>query len=147
MFRHVRAALAIMVLAAGCGKTAPPPLVEVEGIVLLDGRPLPNVEVRFIPMIEHGAEYTAKGITDKTGRFTLTCKGKVGACACENRVLILEADLPAHLKGEHAQAELAHYLQSLPGRPLPAKYANLADNPLIANVTAEQKEHLLHLQR
>ncbi len=132
---------------AGCGKTPPPPIVEVEGTVRLEGRPLYNVEVRFIPNIQYGAEYLAKGITDKEGRFKLTCKGKPGACAGENHVLVKETEIPARLKGENAQRELAIYLQSLGDRPLPPQYADLIDNPLVANVSADQKEYNFELTR
>lgn len=134
-----------VVLFGGCGKAPPPPIVVADGIVRLDGRPLNNVEVRFIPSIDYGAECVAKGVTDKAGRFTLTCKGQPGACACENRVVIVEAALPSRLKGENAQAELARYLQTLGGRPLPQKYANLADNPLVINVTADQQEYPIEM--
>jgi hypothetical protein len=145
MLTRVRAAIMAVIFFGGCGKAPPPPIVEAEGIVRLDGRPLNNVEVRFIPSIDYGSEYVARGVTDKAGRFTLTCKGQPGACACENRVVIVEAALPGRLKGENAQAELARYLQSLGGRPLPQKYANLADNPLVVNVTAEQQEYPIEL--
>jgi hypothetical protein len=130
----------LAILYPGCGKT-PPPILEVEGVVLLDGKPLNNVEVRFLPMIDQGSQYMARGITDKDGRFKLTCKGQAGACAGENRVVISEAEIPAHLKGEKAQFELITYLQSLGGRPLPEKYTNLGDNPLVANVNPEQTEY------
>ena len=71
MGRKASAALALGLLLAGC-KAPPPPIVKAEGVVLLDGKPLNNVEVRFFPMIDYGPEYTAKGITDKQGRFQLT---------------------------------------------------------------------------
>ena len=61
------------VLLAGCGKPAPPPIVEVEGLIRLDGSPLKGVEVRFVPTTDYGPEYTATGLTDDTGRFRLTC--------------------------------------------------------------------------
>ena len=146
MARNASAAVALALLLAGC-KAPPPPIVEAEGVVLLDGKPLNHVEVRFFPMIDYGAEYTAKGITDKQGRFQLTCMGQPGACACENRVIIVEPDLPPHLRGEKAQAALAKHFQSLGGRPLPPKYANLADSPLVAHVSADQKEYKFELTR
>jgi hypothetical protein len=142
------AALIVVVvfLLTGC-KAPPPPIVEAGGVVRLDGQPLKRAEVRFIPAIQYGAEYVAVGITDDAGRFTLTCKGQPGACACENFVMISEAPLPPELKGENAQAELARYFQKLGGRPLPAKYASLATNPLTATVTAERKDYDFHLPR
>ena len=62
-------------------------------------------------------------------------------------MLIREAEIPAHLKSERAQLELANYLQSLGGRPLPEKYTDLGNNPLLVNVNAEQTEYDLPLTR
>ena len=142
---HVSSFL-LAVLSAGCGK-ALPPIVPVEGVVILEGKPLPNVEVRLIPMIDRGAECIARGVTDRDGRFILTCRGQPGAYACENHVLVREAEIPAHLKSENAQAALATYLQGLAGRPLPEQYASLADNPLTIHVTADKQEYQIKLLR
>jgi hypothetical protein len=140
------AAFLFAILQAGCGKTlpSPPPIVEVEGVVLLDGKPLNKVEVRFVPEVNCGVQYIAKGITNQQGRFTLTCNGKPGACECENRVLVLEAPFPAELKGENAQLQLIKYLKSLGDRP-PSRYANLAESPLVASVQAGKKQYTLEL--
>jgi hypothetical protein len=113
----------------------------------LDGRPLKKAEVRFIPLIDYGAEYVATGITDESGRFRLKCNNQAGACAGENRVLVLEADIPARLQSENVQVELARYFQALGGRPIPPKYGNLAESPLTANVNADQKDYPLQLTR
>jgi hypothetical protein len=145
----VRSSIGLMLcalLSSGCGKS-PPAIVPAQGIVLVEGVPLPSVKVRFIPKIDNGGEYIAQGVTDKTGRFTLTCKGQPGACAGENLVTVCEADIPSHLKSENAQAELAAYMRSLAGRPLPEQYTNLADNPLTVTVTSDQEEYKLNLER
>jgi hypothetical protein len=134
-------------LFAGCGKPAPPPILEAEGIVLLDGVPLNHAEVRFIPSIPDAFENIAIGMTDKEGRFKLTCKGEPGACAGENHVLVMEPDIPANLKSEKKQAALIKYLESLGGRPLPKRYASLADNPLLVNVEAGTKVYKFDLKR
>lgn len=138
---------AITIVVTGCGKPKPPPIVEVAGIVRLDGKPLKNVVVRFVPVNDLGPEYQASGVTDESGRFTLMCNGQPGACAGEHRVTVSEAEIPARLKGEDlkTQAELARYLQSLGGRPLPPQYSNLAQSPLSITVTADQHEYLLEL--
>ena len=140
------AGLAVMALPAGCSK-APPPIVQAEGIVRLDGKPLKGAAVRFIPLIDYGAAYVASGVTDASGRFRLTCNGQDGACACENRVLVMEADIPAKLQSEYAQAELAKYFRDLGGRPLPPRYANLTESPLTATVTPDRAEYDFDLTR
>ena len=149
MARNARVVLVGAVLAAlgaGC-KAAPPPIVAVEGVVRLDGRPLNKATVRFIPLIDYGPEYVGVGVTDEAGHFKLTCKGQPGACAGENLVLVMESDIPPQLQSENAQAELARYFQSLGGRPLPPRYANLAESPLKADVKAGQKEYDFDLAR
>ena len=100
MIRSSLAAAVVVALLAGCGKAPPPPIVEVEGVVRLDGRPLNRAQVRFLPLIDYGPEYVASGVTDEAGRFKLTCNGQPGACAGENRVLVTEADIPRPLQGK-----------------------------------------------
>jgi hypothetical protein len=148
MLRILLVVLAVVPLLAGCGgKAPPPPIVIVEGVVRLDGKPLNKAQVRFIPLIDHGPEYVASGVTDESGRFKLTCKGQPGACACQNRVLVTEADIPPHLQGEAAQLELARYFQALGGRPIPLKYGDLTQSPLAIDVKPEQKDYALDLTR
>jgi hypothetical protein len=138
-------ALSCMVAAGllgGCGKDPPPPIVQAEGTILLDGKPLNKAEVRFIPVDEVGAEYIAKGVTDEQGRFKLMCKGQPGACAGENYVIVKEADIPARLRSESAQKELDEYLnKTLGNRPIPAKYSNVANSPLRATLSTDSKTH------
>jgi hypothetical protein len=148
MKRIVVVACVVVSLIAGCrGKAPPPPIVVVEGIVRLDGKPLNRAQVRFIPLIDYGAEYVAVGVTDETGRFKLTCKGQPGACAGENRVLVVESDIPKELQSENAQLELARYLRSLGGRPIPEKYGDLTQSDLTVTVKPDQPEITLNLVR
>ena len=73
---------AAALLLPGCSPKAPPPIVPVEGVVLLGGQALPHAQVSFVPMVaDLGFEYVAVGTTDEKGRFQLTCKGQAGACA------------------------------------------------------------------
>jgi hypothetical protein len=131
----------------GCRKAPPPPIVEVEGIVRLDGKPLNKVHVRFLPSIIHGEKYIASGVTDESGRFRLTCKGQPGACVGENLVLISEAEIPEQLRGRNARDAQVKYFESLGGRPLPQQFGNLCETTLKVEVTAEQKEYPFDLVR
>jgi hypothetical protein len=136
-----------VVLAPGCGRK-PPPIVEVEGRVTLYGKPLPKAEVRFYPVTSFGGEYIAVGETDDEGRYKLTCMGKPGACACENRVTVTEGPLPAELRGfsGEAQAAASRFRAGLKNRPIPPQYANLAQSPLKVQVSADKKEYNLDLK-
>jgi hypothetical protein len=134
-------------LLGGCRTTEPPPPIrEVRGVVLLNGVPVKSAQVRFVPLIGHGPQYVALGVTDKDGRFTLTCNGEPGACEGENLVLIGD-EVPRKLQGENAQEELRVYNASLGGRPLPSRYANLAESPFKAVVGADQKEFVFKMVR
>jgi hypothetical protein len=141
--RNARAAVLAAVLLAllsGCGKKRPA-IVPVEGVIRLDGRPLKKVAVRFIPKSDYGPEHIAVGVTDESGRYTLTCKGQPGACAGENHVIVTEAELPPLPLDERGHPKVAAYFESLGGRPLPRKYANLIDNPLTADVQAGRTQY------
>ncbi|MBN9118373.1 MAG: hypothetical protein J0I06_04290 [Planctomycetes bacterium] len=137
----------VAALAAGCGKAPPPPIVPAAGVVTIGGRPVPKAQVRFVPKIDHGPEFTAVGETDDAGRFQLKCNGQDGACACEHVVVITEGEIPAKLLTENAQTELAKYMKALPNRPIPAKYGNLAESGLRATVSADRSEYNFELQR
>jgi hypothetical protein len=143
------ALIALAVALAGC--SAPPPaVVPAAGIVLLNGEPLPNARVEFVPMTPGlGAEYIATGTTNETGRFTLTCKGQPGACSGENRVTVADADPPADARGQSAdaQAKLTRFYAALKNRPIPAAYGNAAQTPLVVTVAAGQAEYKLELKR
>jgi hypothetical protein len=138
-------------LAGGCGGGKPeaPPLDEVEGTVLLNGKPLNKAAVRFQPTTDYGPEYLAVGVTDDKGRFKLTCKGQPGACSGENHVAVAEGEIPREYVGESqtAQRKLREYLDALGNRPIPTKYGNFAESPLKVNVTADKKEYTLELKR
>lgn len=139
--------IAIAILSQGCRKEAPPPIVAAQGVVLLNGAPLPTAQVRFIPQIKFGPQFIATGVTDAQGRYSLTCNAQPGACAVENTVTVNEADIPARLQGENVQRELATYLQSLKNRPIPQNYGTPVTTPLSVKVTEGQSEYKLELKR
>jgi hypothetical protein len=138
----------LLALAAGCGKAAPP-IVPVEGVVRLDGKPLNKARILFLPQSEAGRDHIASGLTDETGRYQLTCNGQPGACAGEHRVLVLESDAPQELLGESpaAQAKLVGYYRSLGNRPIPGKYGSVVQSPLRATVTTDQTAYDFDLSR
>jgi hypothetical protein len=138
-----------VVLVAGCAQEPPPTICETEGTVRLDGKPLKRVTVRFYPTAgARNNDGLASGVTDDKGHFKLTCNGRDGAVAGENRVTITESEYPPELANrESKQKELGDYLEKLGGRPLPAKYASFAKTPLRVTVSAEKKEHEIELSR
>jgi hypothetical protein len=78
-------------LTVGCGG---PQRATVEGIVTLDGKPLADVEVQFIPESEQGRGATpASGYTDEAGRYRIEAAGAGGVCVGPNRVCVNDAKL------------------------------------------------------
>jgi hypothetical protein len=146
----VVACIIALFLLPGCKSKAPSPaIVEAEGVVLLDGQPLKNVRVSFVPVGDYSQEYTAFGSTDDAGNFTLTCHGQAGAAAGENMVIVEEGEIPEHLRGkgrigEKEREELNKYYKSLGNRP-PRRYANLANSPLTVTVSPNRKTHIITL--
>jgi len=147
--RTIIIALALLSPLPGCAQSRPA-IVPVEGVLLLEGKPVPGAEVQFVPMERGlGPEFIASGTTDEQGRFTLVCLGQPGACACENRVIVTDAPPPDESRGPSARAQSAmsrHYAE-LKNRPLPAAYANVARTPLTVTVTADQGAYRLELKR
>ncbi len=75
------------VLLQGCGRQDGPKVVPVQGVVVLNGEPLPNATVRFQPV--DGSGTYSVGQTDKDGKFELNySRSKKGALLGENRVSI-----------------------------------------------------------
>src|SRR5438067_2197729 len=110
MWRRVPQLLGFALLApivlGGCSKT-PPAVVEVHGVVLLDGQPLPHATVQFMPLLEHfGAEYNSHAITDEQGRFSLTCsqKNQSGAVVAMHKVLIAD-HIPDEYRSQRGETQ------------------------------------------
>lgn len=151
-WRHqlFRWCMATALLTVGCSRRTPPPVVEAGGVVRLNGSPLPNASVRFIPMFEgFGAEVIAEAVSDAEGKYSLVCLGKNGACVGKHSVIIEEGPLPKEALGESARAQMAmtKYLQSLPNRPIPTEYGNLVQTPLTVDVVPDSTNYDLNLQR
>ncbi|MDZ4686430.1 MAG: hypothetical protein SH850_15280 [Planctomycetaceae bacterium] len=77
----------IPVLCLGCGKADGPELATVSGTVTLDGKPLPHVNIRFIPEKEGGSP--AYGGTNADGKYKLMfSQDRAGAMLGMHRVEI-----------------------------------------------------------
>ena len=86
---HMRGLCVACLLITGCGRTGPE-LAEVAGLVTLDGQPLPEAYVEFIP-VEGGR--ASGGVTDDAGRYELVYSVReTGALVGKSRVLITTGD-------------------------------------------------------
>ena len=148
-FALLMAMLFASTLVTGCAQSRPA-IVPVEGVLLLDGEPVPSAEVQFIPMERGlGAEYIAVGTTDERGRFALLCNGQAGACACENRVVVADASPPESARGQSSasQVEMSRFYAGLKNRPIPVMYTSAARTPVTVAVNLERGEYRIELRR
>lgn len=114
----------ILVVSTGCGKRGPK-LVDVSGTVTLDGQPLGNVIVTFVP-IEGGV--SSSSVTDEAGRFRLSCSLGRGALVGRHRVyvqsqaagpediIIPDEDAPDYRPDPYASLRAPHFVEKIPGR-------------------------------
>ena len=100
---------------SGCGGRVPA-IVPVEGVVLLNGKPLPKARVQFTPQRNDlGSEFVSLAVTDENGRFALTCgyKDKPGAVVGQHTILITEASEPDELRNSRDPREHQKYRAKL----------------------------------
>ncbi len=113
---------------------------DVEGTVLLDGKPLDNVRVIFIPDPEKKTRgKRSVAITDRNGHFFLEYEGKLGKGAVTgwHRVVIEDRKLGQQL--------LASREPSLSFLRLPAKYSSLKESPLRFEVRQGSQKFIIKL--
>jgi len=66
----------------------------VEGVVTLDGKPLADVEVQFIPEPDQGrGAVPASAYTNEAGRYRIEAGGSGGVCVGTNRICVNDARL------------------------------------------------------
>ena len=128
---HLAAARAALLISAaalvGCGAQTS----AVQGVVLLDGRPLPNASVRFVPQ---GSGRDATGHTDASGAFSMsTLQPGDGVVAGDYKVVISPPigtpDPKVYASSEEAMAAAA---KAPPPKPLsfPQQYTRPDQTPL-----------------
>jgi hypothetical protein len=121
--------LCALVGPGGCGTG--PEFAEVEGVVTLKGKPLPEVEVTFSPVTEKGTKGpTAACVTDGQGRYRLRCDraDKNGAPVGVHRVVIRDIAATPPPPGIEILDEKGQPYQPKPLR-VPDRYTDLLKTP------------------
>ena len=123
--------LSALAFASGCSKSGPE-LFTVSGTVTLQGKPLPNVIVTFIP---DGEGKSASGTGDEEGNYKLsTFAPNDGALAGKYRVAIMPKD-PPPMAGEAVSSPGASAGKAKKYTPpFPARYGLPKDSGLTASV-------------
>jgi hypothetical protein len=137
--------LAMAFTLASCSKS-PPPLTEVEGLVLINDEPLPHAQVEFMPeSSDFGAQVNSTGVTDDQGRFTLKCNlGQPGAVIGKHHVIVAEMAPPGETRGERNKNAEAQ--RKLKGRPIPPVYGTYSTTTIILDVKPDQKSYTIKLK-
>jgi hypothetical protein len=125
--------LAVLVLANGCGKSLSQN-EQVEGTVKMDGVPLANVAVQFMPDDPKTQGPSSYGVTDDKGHFTLACENKKpGAVIGKHNVVVLA--------GRNDTGD------TTPRPNIPGDYNIASTTPLKIEVTAAEHTYNLDLSR
>jgi hypothetical protein len=138
--------LVLVPLGAGCQRELP--YGEVEGVVTLNGKPLTDIEVVFLPDPEKGSRgRRSTSLTDKEGHYRITSDaGRAGAPVGLHRVCIIDqlnppwtpvpalpgedGKVPAGMKGP-AGTKAGPAGREDPKRPrFPAAYGSANSTPL-----------------
>lgn len=128
--------LLVLVVLSGCDNA--PQLVDVEGIVLLEGKPLDKVRVEFWPLGE-GPQSAA--LTDESGRFalaTLTDQQK-GAVIGKHKVVLKDTSI---FEGAEFLGRAGADVDMTKGRKprIAAKYTNATLTPLETEIASETRD-------
>lgn len=102
-------------LLVGCGGTTGPEVADVSGIVTMDGKPLPNAQVQFVP---DGSEQgrPSWGKTDEEGYYALQYSSEQsGAVLGEHLVRI-------NTGGDAEEDEYGNVMSGPKPETVPAKY-------------------------
>ncbi|MEO1990508.1 MAG: carboxypeptidase-like regulatory domain-containing protein [Pirellulales bacterium] len=128
------AVIVITTVLAGCGSKGPS-VYSVTGTVTVDGTPLPNVQVAFLPTESN--RQASLGVTDASGKFDLTygSSDRKGAEPGSYKVVLTQ------LSNETEEEAMARYSGS--GAPeaeqkqsFPTEYASPEQTPKQVEVSA-----------
>jgi hypothetical protein len=139
-------AAALALGAAGCGGGKPWDVNDrVEGTVKLDGAPLANVFVQFVPDIDPKIQApTSNGFTDEKGQFKLAFDDqRPGAVVGKSFVVVVRGRTAAG-GGDDRDPQAR---QAPAGAAVPEVYSLAAKTPLTVEVTADRHTYDLTLSR
>lgn len=133
-----------LVILLGCNSSGTTP---VEGQVLLDGTPLPNASIQFVPQ---GTGQDATGATDAQGKFAMsTNKPRDGVMPGSYKVVITPrlttipqqfASADEAMKAAAVAKPIAH------SSGFPQKYTRVDQTPLTIDVPLKDKKTVFDLK-
>ena len=137
---------------AGCNKAVP--VAEVSGIVKMDGKPVPNVKIMFMPDPQKGtAGPFSAGLSDDEGHFKLTCEDeRSGAVVGWHKVVLLNSGENLYRTPRHGRRDDDEPVPKAPkakktGPKVPEKYTTAGKTPLEMEVKPTKNDLELLLSR
>jgi hypothetical protein len=134
---------ASLLVVTGCTPSEGPKvsgLVTVSGIVTLDGKPLPNATVTFVPISRGEGEMSAGGLSDSTGKYILRTGSdkNYGIKPGQYKVIISSFVMPDGTT-KQITADVSPMQLKLEGaqQAVPAKYSDIVNSTLTSNVAPE----------
>jgi len=136
-----------MVLCLGaialCGCSRGVSMGQVDGTVRLDGAPIADAMVTFVPADRKLPQST--GLTDADGRFQLRCSnGAIGAAVGEHRVIVIDGGRAPSGKGKDDD-ELPEG-KDVPTSRIPLKFSRPDKTPLRQSVEKGTQEVAIEIE-
>jgi hypothetical protein len=132
-----------LLLVTGCAPVDAPKLtglVTVSGIVKLDGKPLPNATVTFVPITKGEGEMSAGGLCDSTGKYILRTGSEknYGIKPGQYKVIISSFVMPDGTS-KQITADVSPMQLKIEGaqQVVPQKYSDIVGSTLTSNVAPE----------
>jgi hypothetical protein len=129
--------LLLAVTLTGCGSDGGLKVEYVEGVVTLDGEPLAESSVTFVPTSEGPTIETAMGMTDSKGVYKLSSmngKPLAGAVAGEYKVLVTKIHAESLSQGTEYGAATGYSVNYKQTHLLPEVYRDFQDSPFSVTV-------------
>ena len=134
-FASLSALFIIAVL--GCGGSDGLKVEYVEGTVTLDGQPVAEASVMFVPTSESPTIETAMGITDTRGVYKLSSmngRPQAGAVEGEYKILVSKIEAQSHSTGVEYGASFGYAVPYTQTHLLPGVYRDPENTPFTATV-------------
>ena len=139
MFRFIVyfCAFVFIIAVIGCGSGGGLRVEYVEGVVTLDGKPVSDASVTFIPTSDTPTIETAMGMTNERGVYKLSSmngKPLAGAVAGEYKVLVSKIEAKSLSEGVEYGTSFGYSVPYTQTHLLPAVYRNPDDTPFRVTV-------------
>lgn len=150
IFASVGMIALMFAIVVGCGSRGKGLRVEyVEGVITLDGEPLPKASVTFVPINDSENSEAAGGYSDDKGVYKLTAGNgdpEKGAVAGEYRVLVSKIEAKDLAEGKPYGASTGYSVSWTQTQLLPIIYQDRDKSPITATVKKGKNKINLELK-